>query len=164
MIHFGLTQDLLHYWDGSLDRREFIENRIPEMPSSIEIAQQNLAETYFMTNFLRCVEWPTEWTLKNYWSACEKLFLVVDAGSLDVLWPKYSFQEERWNDYRFPITHQTLDFAFWLSLSEPSNLDEGLLELPEKELGFPLSREARVQAYDKPSSNFPWRGRWSSIR
>jgi hypothetical protein len=159
MIHFGSTEDLLHYWDGSLDKRDFIQNPIPEGPSSIEVAQQNLAETYFMTNFLRGVEWPIEWTLKNYWAACEQLFLVVDAASLDVFWPKYSFQEERWNDYRFPITHQPLDFAFWLGLSEQSDVDEGLLELPEKELGFPLSREARVGAYDKLLSSCSWLGR-----
>jgi len=147
MLHFGRTDDLLQFWDGSEDIRDGFEDLGTPSPSSRQVVKQNVAETYFMTNFLKRTGWSIEWTLENYWSACADRFVIVDSGSLDLFWPKYSTQEDRWKDYRYPFTHQELDMAFWLSLIDRSTSEDQILDLPEKNLGFPLAREANVARY-----------------
>jgi hypothetical protein len=100
-----------------------------------------------MTNFLATTGWNIQWTLENYWAACVERFIVVDASSVDLYWPKYSIKEERWKNYLYPVSHQEIDFAFWMSLRSGLKGHERILDLPEVELWPPLSRESDDSDY-----------------
>jgi len=146
MLHFGKTEDILKYWNGSLDDRGSIDLSKPN-PSIVDLADRNIAETYYMTNFLRNTSWDIHLTLENYWDACRERFVIVDAASVDLYWPKHSFQEERWKNYQYPITHQEMDFAFWIGLKDQPEYDKKIMISPEKELGFTLSWETDSSQY-----------------
>ena len=146
MLHFGKSEDIFKYWNGSLDSRDSVDLSKPH-PSIVELATRNIAETYYMTNFLRGTSWNVELTLDNYWAACRDRFIIVDAASLDLYWPKRSIQEDRWKNYSYPITHQEMDFAFWISLRDKIEYDSRIMKISEKELGFPLLWETDISRY-----------------
>lgn len=147
MLHFGKSTDILKYWNGSQDNRLRIDESMALFPTILDVARQRIAETYYMTNFLQATDWDLKWTLEDYWAACMERFVIVDAASLDLYWPKYSLQEDRWKNYRYPITHQELDFAFWIGLGQKANYEKSIVGTPEKALGFPLLRETDLFNY-----------------
>ena len=147
MLHFGKVEDLLLYWNDSRDIRKQVDVMSPLPLTARDVAQQKLGEVHFMVNFLESTNWVPNWTLSDYWLACHTRFIVVDAAALDVYWPKYSLQEDRWKNYFFPVTHQQMDFAFWMSLPDRSIPEDRFLDIPEIQLDFPLSREANPWAY-----------------
>ena len=52
-----------------------------------------------MTEFLKRNGHNLEWTLDDYLRILRNRFIIVDSNSLDFLWPKYSFFEERFKDF-----------------------------------------------------------------
>jgi hypothetical protein len=147
MLHFGAVSDLIKYWNGSLDNRSGPVAPLQSLHSTRDSAKQLLGEPYFTTNFLSSTGWNIEWTLENYWAACVERFIVIDASSIDLYWPKYSFKEERWKNYIHPVSHQEIDFAFWTSLRSGLRGQERIINLPEIELRPPLSRESDDSYY-----------------
>lgn len=148
MFHFGVTSDLLLFWNGTLDHRSNSDRLWTPESSLLQVSKARLAETYFMTGYLENIGWPVKWTLSDYWSAVAQLFIIVDSAQLDLFWPKYSIQEERWKMYQFPMSHQEMDFAFWSYLrsggwSEPRYF----LDQKVSDEVLPLSYEANPRNY-----------------
>lgn len=144
MLQFGYVDDLLQYWSGKLDDRDV--NEIAEIDASTPrgSARQNIVETYFCSSFLSNTGWDVRWTIEDYWNSVRERFCVVDAESLDLIWPKYSAREDRWRSYDESLSSQEIDFAFWTSIPCLPRPNEEILDLNYSELGNIPNRESRL--------------------
>ena len=109
---FGQIDDMLTYWGVALDERVEIPGGAG-LSTAREYSKKEIVEVYFMTNFLRRMGWEIQWTLENYRSALANYFVVVDASSIDLYWPKYSSREHLWRNYDFSLL-EPVYFSDWL--------------------------------------------------
>lgn len=148
MFQFGAIEDLLTFWSTPLDTRleEEIEPR--SVNTLRELALRRKGETYLMASFLDRTGFRTKWTLKDYWRAISERFVVVDASSLDLFWPKYSHLEDRWADYNHSPSLSQVDMPTWFSLCFGSLIaDEEILDQPLREVGPVLSTENNPESW-----------------
>jgi hypothetical protein len=116
MLMYGAIGDMLSYWSPPLDERTFdpAEQFNQGMGAN---ARWRLAEGYLCTEYLDRTAWPMDWTLRDWWRVVAERFCIVDAGSVDLFWPKYSVREMRWTNYN-PSQQiwAELDFSSWMLL------------------------------------------------
>jgi hypothetical protein len=134
---FGWIGDVERYWSSPLDSRRGYDE-IGDLGSLRSYAQSKICEVAFATHFLSSIGWELKWTLLDYWSSLAAAFVVVDASSLDLLWPKYSSSEYRWRRYTRPDPFEEMSFAKWselrlLKFTEEASSLEPLLDLPLSE-------------------------------
>jgi WavE lipopolysaccharide synthesis len=111
-LMFGQIDDMLTYWGVDLDDRLEIPNGTG-LSTAREYSKKEIVEVYFMANFLRRIGWEIQWTLENYRSALANYFVVIDALSIDLYWPKYSSREHLWRNYGFSLL-EPISFSDWL--------------------------------------------------
>ena len=129
MFLFGSIRDMSLYWNGILDQRK--ESDFKAENSIRGYSQQQVCEVRYCSDFLTNSGRELKWTLEDSWAAFASQFIILDAGSLDLFWPKYSNQEERWRSYDGNPRFQEIDFAFWLMIqSEAIAPDESILDIP----------------------------------
>lgn len=119
MFTFGATEDILRYWSGNLDHRELVEPIVAK--NHREFSVQQVCEVKYCSDFLSETGWDLQWTLEDSWSAIASRFLVLDACAIDLYWPKYTNEEERWRTYDGSPRFQEIDFSFWLELFYGTN-------------------------------------------
>jgi len=129
MFTFGLVEDVRRYWDGTLDTRS-----IPEPIETFthrEFAEMRVCEVRYCTDFLSRTGWSLGWSLEDSWRAISERFLILDAATVDLIWPKYSVREDRWRTYDGNPQFQEIDFAMWLMMfSGWLHPDETILDMP----------------------------------
>lgn len=99
MFMYGQAEDMVAYWTPPLDERVFDPNQ-QHFGNLRQFSQWRICEVYLCTEFMQRAGWDAQWTLQDYWRLLAERFCVVDAGSLDLLWPKYSTRELRWTNYQ----------------------------------------------------------------
>ena len=126
MLMFGHIDDMEQFWDGHLDdRTEYLH----EHRTLREYSKLRLAEVYFTSRFLENRGEKLEWTVRDYWEKLAARFLVVDAGFLDMHWPKYTNIENRWGSWRSDPKFAEVSFAMWLQIwSGTAQPDESVLD------------------------------------
>ena len=111
MFLFGLTKDVFNYWNSAHDIR--ILDKEKKIYTLKELAKRRESEVYFMTEFLQRNGHNLKWNLKDYFEVIKNRFIIIDSHSLDFLWPKYSFFEERFKDLE-DIKYKEISFSDWL--------------------------------------------------
>jgi hypothetical protein len=132
MFLFGRTEDMVAYWTPPLDERRFDPDAV-HFRNLREFAQWRVCEVYLCTEFLQRTGWTQRWTLEDYWRLMAERFCVVDATSIDLLWPKYATREMRWTNYSeaaHPFTE--IGFRDWLLMHHGLHR---LQRIPEEILG-----------------------------
>lgn len=110
MLQFGHLRDLIALWSVPLARSE-----APATWSE----RGYVNESYLAHTFaLRRSKY--DFSLDGWLAALREVFCVVDAGSLDLIWRKYSDREYRWRSYK-PQDLTELTFLDWLSFMLPSD-------------------------------------------
>ncbi len=128
MFLFGLTEDVLNYWDSEKDRRLINKEFLGKVKTLRDISNLRVSEVYFMTEFLKRNGHKLEWTLEDYLEVLGKRFIIVDSQSLDFLWPKYSFFEERYKDFE-DIRFKEISYFDWLLIKNNKlKFDEKILD------------------------------------
>ncbi len=129
MFMFGATSDVATYWNGRIDPRPPKWERPAH--TAREYAALRICEVEYCAAFLESTGWDLRWSLSDYWDALRRRFIVLDATSVDFLWPKYSRLEERWSMHQ-GFYHEEVSFASWLSMVSGVGMkaDETLLDLP----------------------------------
>lgn len=129
-FHFGHLSDLERMWlhnaEAGLDGR----SDCPPTQPAWEVHE--IPEVALTSTYLKAISWELTWTLDDWWAALRDAFLVLDASSVDLLWPKYSTSEFRWRRYGDPSPLEELTFSDWaivqaggrLSCSPPVQLGE----------------------------------------
>ena len=125
---FGLTEDVLNYWNSEKDSRIFNESFENKSMSLRSLSKLRVSEVYFMTEFLKRNGHDLKWNLKDYLEVLKERFIIVDSQSLDFFWPKYSFFEERHKDFE-DIRYKEVSHLDWLLIKNNKfKFDEKILE------------------------------------
>lgn len=129
MLTFGTVADVVRYWDGHLDDRPAIET--VRATTHREFSHLRLCEVSFCADFLEATGWQLQWSLSDSWQACIDRFCIVDASSLDLLWPKYTTRENRWRSYDGNPQFEEWSLGAWIAArSRGLEADETILDLP----------------------------------
>ena len=131
MFFFGLSEDVLNYWNSKKDKRIFdmedIKNKIYTRKTE---AKLRISEVYFMTEFLKRNGHKLKWTIEDYFKVIKDRFIIIDSSSMDFFWPKYSFFEERFKDFE-DIRYKEITYADWLLIKNKQlNPSEKIINLP----------------------------------
>lgn len=134
MFQFGKTSDLLKYWSAPLDSRHPSEYSLNINGSSLRnIAQRGFTETYLGMFYLKAVGIEPTFELEQSLEFITKYFVVIDMNATEMVWNKYSFCSNRWQNELMYRPYQEINYAIWLSLKQgtlkTSGLDR-LLDLP----------------------------------
>lgn len=136
MLIYGHIDDMMLYWNISLDNRVFNKEQTIRAGTSLRnFALWCVCEVYLTTEFLMKIGRELQWTLQDSWSAFSENFCVIDKEQLDLYWPKYSHSEYRWLGYGEDIRMQELSFKEWLNLYanlKSRDVPESILDLPFK--------------------------------
>lgn len=117
MFQFGRIDQILKYWSLPYDKRSnFIESKSPL--SLRDYSKNEICEVYLCASYLRNLGFELDFTMKQNLTFFRDLFVVLDASSVDLLWNKYTFSEERWAVPIFPHRLQEWNFALWSNLSQ----------------------------------------------
>ena len=116
MFQFGAVDDMVTFWNGQLDERH-LQTPI-RAATHRQFATANVCEVYFCSQFLARTGWNLNWTASDSWNALASRFVIADASSLDLYWPKYTNQEERWRTYNGNPRFLEIDFASWLLMKQ----------------------------------------------
>ena len=114
MFLFGLTEDVLNYWDCELDKRNPSTFKNYDFKDIRDYSLKRIYEVYFMTLFLEKNGHDLLWDIIDYWDVISKRFIIVDSKSLDFLWPKYSNKEDRWNKYKENYKFEEISNLDWM--------------------------------------------------
>jgi hypothetical protein len=131
MTIYGHIDDMLLYWDISLDERVFPQEEKDRPNTLASFAKWRVCEVYLATEFLKRIDRKIEWTLADSWLAYVENFCVIDKEQLDLFWPKYGRAEYRWRSYQQNYRTQEMTFRDWFNIYrglENRKIFEQLLE------------------------------------
>jgi hypothetical protein len=117
MFQFGRIDQILKYWSLPYDNRSyFIET---EFPISLrDYSKNEICEVYLCANYLRSLGFKLDFTMKQNLTFFRDFFIILDASSVDLVWNKYTFSEDRWAAPSFPHKLQEWNFALWGNLNQ----------------------------------------------
>lgn len=134
MFQFGRTTDLLKFWSAPIDTRQPNEYSLDINGSSLRhIAQRRFTETYLGICYLRANGTEPTFTLEQSLEFMTKYFVVIDMHVTEMIWNKYTFRSNRWQNELFYKPYQEIDHSIWLSLKQGTLKIDGLdklLDLP----------------------------------
>ncbi len=117
MFHFGHIDGLLKYWDIEPVSHKIL-NDFWERNKMEETCERGISsrviESYLALRYLRTTGWEKGCDLESWHEALGKFFVIVDAASIDLYWPKYINREYRWRRYDGVEAMEEVDFLSWL--------------------------------------------------
>jgi len=117
MLIYGHIDDMMLYWDVSLDQRVFTAEEAEESGSTLrKFAMWRVCEVYLTTEFLIKVGRTLGWSLKDSWEAFADHFCIVDKEQLDIFWAKPPRLEYKWLSYTGMVKFQEITFREWLNI------------------------------------------------
>lgn len=114
MLTFGYTADVLKYFSAPIDTRDPKEEELPA-DGIIEWSKKRRGEIWFCSNYLESLGFTLKWTKDDSDYYRKELFIIIDAESLDLYWPKYTDMEYRWRRYT-PSDLDQCTFKKWLCM------------------------------------------------
>tara|TARA_B100001250_G_C19721568_1_gene754108 strand:- start:284 stop:1294 length:1011 start_codon:yes stop_codon:yes gene_type:complete len=132
MFLFGDSSDVASYLNCNLDNRDF-SNYILDNETQRKYSLENICEVYFMTEFLKRKGVIIDWSLEQSWREFAERFIILDSYSLGFFWPKYSYIEDRWRNFKCDEQNLEMTYSKWLRLLNNSyKINESILDLPLK--------------------------------
>jgi hypothetical protein len=117
MLIYGHIDDMMLYWDVSLDQRVFnAEETEAAVSSQRKFAMWRVCEVYLATEFLIKVGRTLGWSLKDSWEAFADHFCIIDKEQLDIFWVKPPRLEYKWLSYTGMVKFQEITFREWLNI------------------------------------------------
>lgn len=128
-FHFGHISDLERMWGHATQTHH--DARIHFPMTQLSWGVHDVPEVALTSSYLRAISWELAWTLEDWWASLRDAFLVIDASSVDLLWPKYSTSEFRWRRYGDASPLEELTFSDWAVIQAGGRLNS----CPPAELG-----------------------------
>jgi hypothetical protein len=117
MFQFGKTDQVIKYWDVPYDLRE--DSSHPFGHRSLRAySMAEVCEVYVCTDYLRRLGFELDFTLKQNLTFFRDLFIILDSSQVDLIWNKYTYNDDRWAVQDFPNKSQEWNLALWLNLRE----------------------------------------------
>jgi hypothetical protein len=121
MFQFGLTRDLISYWDQPLDHRPIEEATKISLNLEAE-AKKRVAEVYLNTNYFTFRNKKTpNYSFEESLEFFAKSFVVADADSLGHRWLKNTNLSNRWRAPIFPNKFYQLTHTDWIGIQEKTD-------------------------------------------
>jgi len=119
MFQFGRTDQIIKYWDVPNDARDFND---PGYKISLRaMSRYEFGEFYMCVNYLRSLGLRLDFTMKQNLTIFRDFFIILDASHVDLIWNKYTYDNNRWFVPTFPHLAQEWNYALWSGLNY--NLD-----------------------------------------
>jgi len=117
MFQFGLTQDLINFWEQPLDPRP--SENLKEVSENLHSeAEKRVAEVYLNTNYFNSIYGnEPAYTFDESLNFIANRFVVADAASLGHRWLKNTNLINRWQEPKFPNKFYELSHLDWFSLN-----------------------------------------------
>ena len=126
-FHFGLTEDLLNFWDTEYYEtgvHSLVDNK--EKSNYLKNETAIISEIYLLAKFLEKNNYNLKWTLKDYWNVIKNNFCIFDCSYIDFVFfkedSKIGIQPNIYLEYREDerVYHKPYEFNFthadWLLL------------------------------------------------
>lgn len=128
---FGRTEDMLKYWSCGAYEDDLIKYGFGRHPCVLNETPV-ISEIFLCARFLKNLGENLEWTLPHWWKMLRNYFCIVDADSLDIIWPKYDWHyEKRFYRAYGALSARALEFSDWLALY--AGLEVSWDKIPYKE-------------------------------
>ena len=124
MFQFGKTLQLVKYWDVSFDYRENMDACLKPL-SMRDYSREEICEVYICANYLRALGFKLDFTMSQNLAIFRDLFIVLDAFDVELIWNKYTYDENRWATEEFPHKNQEWNFAIWVNLDSQIEFLDG---------------------------------------
>lgn len=117
MFQFGLTRDLINFWEQPLDQRP--TDSLSEISENLHLeAMKRVAEVYLNTNYFKFLYGKDPvYTFEESLNFITKRFVVADAESLGQRWLKNTNLVDRWREPKFPNKFYELSHLDWHSVN-----------------------------------------------
>jgi hypothetical protein len=115
MFMFGHIEDLLKFWNISLDENRIKIETIQEPRNMSSWSKLKVAEVYLSTNFLKNINHNISWTIKDYWTILQKYFIVLDSDMIGLEWFKYSFNTKSGTCNQYNLRERFYKFSDWIN-------------------------------------------------
>lgn len=117
MFQFGLTGDLINFWEQPLDKRP--ADDLKEVSENLHLeAKKRVAEVYLNTNYFNFLFGKAPvYTFQESLEFIAGRFVVADADSLGHRWLKNTNLIDRWRELKFPNKFYELSYLDWLYLN-----------------------------------------------
>ena len=141
MFLFGHTEDLEVFWSAPLDRRTNISiegrtgNNSNVEPTLKSYSISELCEVYLVANYIRAKGIEPDFSFKHSLEVYRDLFVIADSRSIDLIWDKYTRNEDRWHKDSKPNPFYEVTFLDWLQMQDDLNpflAFTSILDLPIK--------------------------------
>ena len=117
MFMMGNIEDMKLYWNVEFDKRKKIQ--LSSSKPFLDYSKQKMCETYFNVNFLEKIKHNIKWTYADSLQCYRDYFIILDKDSMDMLWPKYTWSENRWSDYKTNReNYHEITFFDWILLQK----------------------------------------------
>lgn len=133
MLMFGEIDEMMLFWSNLI----YSEKSHKKLESQILNSKITCPESYLFLSFLIKKNEKIFWNLNHSIMLIVKYFIIVDKNTVDLFWPKYSNEEDRWKNYKINSIHEEINFLEWLYFNNnPINIDaiipENIVENPVK--------------------------------
>ena len=113
---FGHIDDLSRYFFYDENDEYFFANE-EDIEVTIKDDVPVVTEIYLCSRYLENIGVTLDWTLDDWWLCLKDYFCVVDSYSLDIFWPKYTYENNnRINRHYSKKASRTVEFSDWLAL------------------------------------------------
>ncbi len=114
MFIFGFAEDVKRYFSCPIEERGEEERKLDNTEDGIAFSKSRPGDIYFGSHYIESLGYELEWTIEDSLYFFRKLFVIIDAESVDWFWHKYTDREYRLRMYK-DIRVKKFGFKDWLN-------------------------------------------------
>lgn len=121
MFLFGSIEEMQKFWQVPQDLRLLDSQQLNINSSQLTLrdyAKEELVEVYLVANYLRKKNAEPKFTLEDSIKAYRDYFIILDSGTLGLIWNKYTRNANRWAKEFVPNPHYEVTFLDWFRLQD----------------------------------------------
>ena len=121
MFLFGSIVEMQEFWQVPKDLRLGESQQLSTNSTQVTLrdhSKEELVEVYLVANYLRKKNLEPKFTLEDSIKAYRDYFIILDSGTLGLIWNKYTRNANRWSKEFVPNPHYEVTFLDWLRLQD----------------------------------------------
>ena len=121
MFLFGSIVEMQKFWQVPQDLRIRESQQLSTNSTQVTLrnySKEELVEVYLVANYLRKKNLEPKFTLEDSIKAYRDHFIILDSGTLGLIWNKYTRNANRWSKEFVPNPHYEVTFLDWLKMQD----------------------------------------------